>query len=245
MQDAVQVFLVMCPAGSEQVTVSAKIFLPPGALSSATAVWLMLAHGAGAGQDSAFMVSYARALASRGMHVVTFNFPYTERGRRLPDPASTLEACWKAVIAAVRERAGAAGRLFAGGKSMGGRIASHVAADASVSRELAGLVFLGYPLHPPGRPDRRRTAHWPDVRVPTLFVQGSRDSFASPDELREDLPRFGGPSELLIVDGGDHSFKVTRATGRTQDSVHADIHDAIAEWIRRLDGPSAPTSSPI
>jgi uncharacterized protein len=231
IQEEPHVLHVSCPAGRGQVRIRAKIY----SAGARPAAWMILAHGAGAGQDSSFMVSYARALAARGLTTVTFDFPYTEQGRRLPDPTGTLEGCWRSVIGAVRERAGGAARLVAGGKSMGGRIASHVATDPVVSEKLAGLVFLGYPLHPPGHPDRRRTAHWPGLHLPSLFIQGSRDSFASPDELRSDLSRFGGPSTVLIVEGGDHSFNVTRAAGRAQDLVHAEIHDAIAQWIGILE----------
>jgi predicted alpha/beta-hydrolase family hydrolase len=114
---------------------------------------------------------------------------------------------------------------------MGGRIASQAAADAGVAAALSGLIFLGYPLHPPGRPEQRRTGHWPSVRLPALFIQGSRDPFAAPDELRGDLARFGGPFTLVVIEGADHSFKVPRSSGRPQSAIHADVHDAIAQWI--------------
>jgi len=177
------------------------------------------------------MITFARELASRGLHVVTFNFPYMERGRRVPDRNEALETCWDSVLRAVRQRAGADTPLFAGGKSMGGRIASQVAARQDLSVTPKGLVFLGYPLHPPGRPDERRTAHWLRLRVPALFVQGSRDPFAAPEELRDALVGFGGDASLMIVDGGDHSFKVPRSAGRAQDAVYADIQDAIVTWV--------------
>jgi|WetSurMetagenome_2_1015567.scaffolds.fasta_scaffold190168_2 uncharacterized protein len=217
-------------AAGEGIDVSARLYEPDGKAERC----LILAHGAGAGHDSTFMVAYAAAIAERGVAVVTFNFPYTERGRRPPDSRGVLEACWRSVIDAVRSRAGSRAPLVAGGKSMGGRIASQVAAEPATAAQLAGLVFLGYPLHPPGRPDQRRTAHWPDVRLPALFVQGARDSFATRDELRADLPAFAGRATLLTIEGGDHSFKVTRSAGRSQDAVHAGIQDTIVEWISRL-----------
>ena len=194
--------------------------------------WLILAPGAGAGHDSPFIVAFASALASRGLHVVTFNFPYIERGRRVPDANATLEKCWDGVLRAVREMAGAASPLFAGGKSMGGRIASQVAARPDLTVRLKGLLLLGYPLHPPGRPDQRRTAHWPRVHLPALFIQGSRDPFGTPEELRAALAGFGGDARVMIVDGGDHSFKIPRSAGRPQDAVHTDVQDAIVAWIR-------------
>jgi predicted alpha/beta-hydrolase family hydrolase len=144
---------------------------------------LILAHGAGAGQRSPFMVSFARSLAALGLDIITFNFLYTERGRRLPDRGPQLEACFRAVIDAVRRQiVRDRGHLFIGGKSMGGRIATQVAATDS-GLPVNGIVLLGYPLHPPGRPVQRRDAHLPDVRRPMLFIQGARDAFGTPAEL--------------------------------------------------------------
>src|SRR6516165_7680141 len=183
-------------------------------------ITLILGHGAGAGQTSNFMVEFADALAARGIDIVTFNFLYTERGRRLPDPTSRLEECYRGVIEAVfkpsevREN-----RLAIGGKSMGGRIASQVAAAGA--GPVAGLVFLGYPLHPPGRSDRLRDAHLPAVKAPMLFVQGSRDAFGTPDELQPIIARLRPAAELYVVEGGDHSFKVPKRAGVGQQEVYA------------------------
>ena len=198
---------------------------------------LILAHGAGAPQTHPFMTAFARGLSRRGVHVVTFNFLYKERGRRAPDPAARLEACYRDVIAAVRERrSGTDHRLLVGGKSMGGRIASQVvAADAraGTATGVDGLVFLGYPLHPPGRPEKLRDAHLPSITAPMLFVQGSRDTFGTPDELRPVLS--GCPAaDLFVVDGGDHSFKVRGRDAPTEAEVHARVQDAISGWIGRL-----------
>jgi uncharacterized protein len=234
-------FQVTCEAGGQPLTVSARLYASAARVPHG---WLILAHGAGAGHDSAFIVEYATAFSARGVSSVTFNFPYTERRRRLPDPAATLESCWKAVVRAVRERAGDAALLVAAGKSMGGRIASQVAADPETARLLSGLVFLGYPLHPPGRPEKPRIAHWPDVHLPALFVQGSRDTFASPDELRAALPRYAGVAALMVVDGGDHSFKVPRSAGRPQAAVHADVQSTILDWMRSLAPHRASSDSP-
>jgi len=192
---------------------------------------LILAHGAGAPQSSAFMVDFARGLARRGYHAVTFNFPYTEQGRRLPDRAPVLEACFRDVIAAIRARGElAAGPLVIGGKSMGGRIASHLAAQGVA--DLAGLVALGYPLHPPGRPERLRAEHLARIRPPTLIVQGSRDAFGTPEELRPALAPLGAAVTLHVVEGGDHSFKVPKRGPITQEQVFERVQDEIARWIR-------------
>ncbi len=177
------------------------------------------------------MVSFATALASRGIDTVTFNFLYSENGRRVPDPNSRLEACYLSVIDAVRgRRRSGVDKLAIGGKSMGGRIASQVAAASAA--ELAGLVFLGYPLHPPGRSDRLRAAHLPAVTVPMLFVQGSRDTFGTPDELHPIIARLEPATELYVVEGGDHSFKVPKRAGVEQQAVYEAIQQRVAEWLR-------------
>lgn len=193
---------------------------------------LVLGHGAGAGQDSRFMIDFATALASLGIDTVTFNFLYTEQGRRVPDRAPVLESCYRAVIETVTREVASGGRpLFIGGKSMGGRMATHVAA-ADPALSLAGLVLLGYPLHPPGRPAERRDKHLPAIRRPMLFVQGSRDTFGTPDELMTVLDRLEPKPTLHIVDGGDHSFKVARS--RNQAEVFHSVQQTIAGWIQRV-----------
>jgi predicted alpha/beta-hydrolase family hydrolase len=189
---------------------------------------LILAHGAGAGQRSRFMVGFANALAALGVETITFNFPYTEQKRRLPDRRPVLEACYRAVIDAFGSTAD---RLFIGGKSMGGRIATQVAA-ADPERPIAGLVLLGYPLHPPGRPSERRDAHLPAVGRPMLFIQGSRDGFGTPAELTPALASVSPSATLHVVTGGDHSFKVSR-TG-DQAAVYEDVQRTIAAWVRQI-----------
>jgi hypothetical protein len=212
--------------------VSARHYVAEGAGPPLAA--LVLAHGAGAGQRHPFMVAFAEGLAERGVGAVTFNFPYMEAGRRLPDRAPVLERAYLAVILAARGLPGvAACPLFIGGKSMGGRMASHVAArHAATAGPLAGLVMLGYPLHPPGRPEQRRDAHLADVEVPMLFAQGERDTFGTPDELRPVLARLTGPAELLVIEGGDHSFNVPRASGRSASEVRNSVLDRIVAWVR-------------
>ncbi len=194
-------------------------------------ITLILGHGAGAGQRSAFMVDFATALAARGVDAVTFNFPYMEEGRRLPDANGRLEACYRAVIDTVRgQRTSEHHALAIGGKSMGGRIASQVAAGAS---GLSGVVLLGYPLHPPGKPRQLRVRHLPKVAAPMLFVQGSRDAFGTPEELQVVLAQLP-LAELYLVENGDHSFKVPKRAGVPQDAVYARIQDKIADWLGAL-----------
>jgi predicted alpha/beta-hydrolase family hydrolase len=194
---------------------------------------LILGHGAGAGQTSDFIVGFASGLAARGIDMVTFDFLYREQGRRIPDPNDRLEACWRAVIDAVRDRmASDHAELAIGGKSMGGRIASQVAATGI--GDLAGLVFLGYPLHPPGRPDRLRAKHLPDIKAPMLFVQGSRDTFGAPDELRPIVTSLAPLADLYVVEGGDHSFKVRKGSDVSQEDIYRAIQDHIAAWLREM-----------
>ena len=193
---------------------------------------LVLAHGAGGGQKSRFMIDAARAFAARGISTATFDFPYMAAGRSVPDKAPVLEQSWRDAIAAARAHGAFKGvPLFIGGKSMGGRISSHVAAQHVEG--IAGLVFLGYPLHPPGRPEQRRDAHLPDIREPMLFVQGSRDLFGTADEIRALLPRLNSRAELFEVADGDHSFKVrVKITGRKQEAVFEEIFDTVARFVR-------------
>jgi hypothetical protein len=213
---------------SEEVTAIAY----PAAADRHSGIRLILAHGAGAGQASGFMVRFATALAARGIDAVTFNFLYTEQRRRIPDRNDKLEACYRKVIEACRD--GVVGRkgekLVIGGKSMGGRIASQVAAaDGS---GIAGLVLLGYPLHPPGQPEKLRTKHLPGITAPMLFVQGSRDTFGTPAELQPHIAQLKAPVDLHVVEGGDHSFKVPKSTGPSQEQVYDHVLDRIERWLR-------------
>ena len=194
---------------------------------------LVLAHGAGAGHASKFMVNFADALAARGVDVVTFNFLYTEQKRKVPDRPDVLEACYRAVIdAACIHPALAGNKVFIGGKSMGGRIASQLAAASdATAAAISGLVLLGYPLHPPGKPEQLRVGHLPDIRVPVLVVQGERDSFGSPDELRPHFAKVTGPVVVKVIERGDHSLAPPKGSARSADQVHSEIQDAIAAWI--------------
>jgi uncharacterized protein len=225
---------------------TSAIVYPAENTAPSSAGALILAHGAGAGQRSPFITEFARAIASRGFDVVTFNFLYAERRRRAPDKAPVLEACYRAVISAVEATGAAKHALFIGGKSMGGRIATQVAAGDRGIR-VAGLVLLGYPLHPPGRPQQRRDAHLPSVERPMLFVQGSRDAFGTPEELAPVLARLGSAAVLHVVDGGDHSFKVSRAgappspadstrASARQAAVYEDVQRIVAEWMVNISG---------
>jgi len=195
---------------------------------------LVLGHGAGAGQRSTFMVDFARGLSALGIDVITFNFLYTEQGRRIPDRAPALESCYRAVIDRVRAEVESAQQsLFIGGKSMGGRIASQVAA-ADAALPIAGLVLLGYPLHPPGKPDQRRDKHLPAIARPMLFLQGTRDAFGTPAELAPLVDALQPPPALHVVAQGDHSFKLARKDPAAQAALYAELQRVIAAWIRSV-----------
>jgi hypothetical protein len=197
--------------------VSAVWHRPAGNTSSG----LVLGHGASYNMNARFLIDVADALAARGTAVVRFNFPYAEAGRRVPDPQPRLEACFLAVADAVSKEVP---KLFLGGKSMGGRIASHVVADGFPAR---GLVFFGYPLHPPGKPDRLRDAHLRRISAPMLFLQGTRDNFATPGLLRRTVDSLE-TATLVEIEGGDHSFKVP---GRAPADVLAQLIEAAAQFF--------------
>lgn len=194
----------------------------------------VFAHGAGAGQDSGFITAFARALAARGLDVATFNFPYIEQKRKIPDKADTLEACYRSVIAAARE-AIPGNAIVIGGKSMGGRIASHLAASARDTADgaIAGLILLGYPLHPPGKPEQLRVGHLPAITIPVLCLQGARDPFGSPAELRPHFARIPGNVTLHEVENGDHSLAPSHSRPAVE-RAYGDLQDRIAEWVQGL-----------
>lgn len=186
----------------------------------------VLAHGAGADQNHRFMVLFAEGLAERGVETTTFNFVYTENKKRAPDKAPLLESTYRAVVEAI------GAPVFIGGKSMGGRIASQIAANGT---DVLGLIFLGYPLHPPGKPEQLRVAHWPKITAPILFVQGERDAFGSPDEILAQTKALKAKFLMYPVPGGDHSLgvgkKALALAGLTQEKVYSDAMDAIAAFI--------------
>lgn len=201
----------------------------------------VFAHGAGAGHTHPFMTSYANGLAARGVTVVTFNFPYMETKRRTPDRAPLLEDAFrKAVASAAAHPEVKFSKLFIGGKSMGGRIATHLGASLDKWPEVprpAGIVAFGYPLAPP-RSTRTgdRVTHLKSLTVPTLIVQGTRDPFGGPDEVKQAIADAdpAPPIEVVTVEGGEHSFAVLKSSGRDQAAVHAEILDTVANWMGKM-----------
>lgn len=229
----------------------------PGLLrrTESSRVLLVLAHGAGAGMRHAFMAGMADRLADRGVATLRYQFPYMEAGSRRPDRAPIAHATVRAAVAVGRELAEGL-PLFAGGKSFGGRMTSGAAAESPLDG-VSGLVFLGFPLHPAGRPGTDRAEHLHGVDLPMLFVQGTRDALADLDllwgvidELGQGSPRdgrvqrdHGGDRDepdrptagiaVHVVEGADHSFKVLKRSGRTDDEVLDEIGDAVREFVFR------------
>ncbi len=192
----------------------------------------VLAHGAGAGMRHPFMAGVADGLADRGIASLLYQFPYMERGSRRPDSPKTAQAT---VRAAVTEAARLAPGLdlVAGGKSYGGRMSSQAQADAPLPG-VRGLVFLGFPLHPPGKPSVQRGEHLTAVKIPMLFLQGTRDGFADPALLQPLVESLGKRAALRPFDDADHSFHVPARTGRKDADVQRELLDAMAEWVGQL-----------
>jgi predicted alpha/beta-hydrolase family hydrolase len=185
------------------------------------------APGAGSNIHDPFGAYAARELAALGVAVVRFQFPYQEAAKRAPDKPQVLEETWRAVIEAVRPERG---RLAAGGRSMGGRIASQVVAQGVA---VDALALFAYPLHPPGRPEQIRDAHLPAIPVPALFCSGTSDAFASPDELRAAAAKISR-SSVHLMEGADHGFAVPKASGRTRQDIWAEAVGAMWEWLQSL-----------
>ncbi len=195
---------------------------------------VLLAHGAGQPMDSEFMDAAAGALVERGLSCLRFDYAYStrarrERKRRPPERAPALLAAQRVALEFARTRAGGL-PLWCAGKSMGGRMSTMLAAEGVA---MAGLVLYGYPLHPAKKPEKLRVEHWPKIRVPALFLAGTRDALSDLALLREHLPSLGGPVELHVVEGGDHSFKLPKRLGREPAEVHAELADRAAECIER------------
>src|SRR5467141_1112269 len=218
---------VRVAAGERAGEVSGLLLRPDGAR-----LLYVLAHGAGAGMRHPFLESISQRLAERSIATLRYQFPYMEQRGRRPDPPAVAAAT---VRAAVMEAARVAPGLplVAGGKSFGGRMTSTAQAEAPLPG-VRGLVFLGFPLHPPGRPGDSRAEHLARVQIPMLFLQGTRDDFADVKLLRPVVKRLGERATLHLVDGGDHSFKVLKSAGRTADQVMTELAATIGGWATSL-----------
>jgi predicted alpha/beta-hydrolase family hydrolase len=197
-------------------------------------VTILLAHGAGAPMDSAWLNASAGALAAAGLRVARFEFDYMAArrgtgGRKPPPRAEMLRSEYVAAVDALD----AAGLIVIGGKSMGGRVASMVADKLHAAGKIAGLLCLGYPFHPVGKPDQQRTAHLADLRTPTLIVQGTRDPFGAPDAIEAEWARAGAQPTVVAIEDGGHGFEVPRRT-RDQAAAFALAADSVSRWLDTL-----------
>jgi predicted alpha/beta-hydrolase family hydrolase len=205
----------------------------PAAKVAADRAFILMAHGAGNDMHEDLLAYLARGLADRGYGVLRFNFPYRSEGRQRPDSQRVLERTWMAVAAWARNQGGiATGRLLAGGKSMGARVASQLGGTGQLVVE--GFLFWGYPLHAPGKTHQLRDKHLDAIAAPMLFVAGTRDPFCHLDFMRPVIKRLGKRASLEIIADGDHSFKVPRSSGKSQVRVYADILERSLRWIAAL-----------
>lgn len=195
---------------------------------------VLLAHGAGAGMDHPFLTGFAGALRELGFATLRFNFPYVEQGRRMPGPALHAIATWRAAVALARSR-GAHAPVWAVGKSYGGRMASMAVSEGL---EVDGLVYLGYPLHAPGKPEKPRAEHLPAIAVPQLFIEGSNDPFIQPLSQFEEVLATCQNARVAWVDGGGHSFEV-KGQRRTASEVGASLAPIVAEFVAGMVGDRA------
>jgi predicted alpha/beta-hydrolase family hydrolase len=209
---------------SDTVRVSGLLQTPPGARAC-----YVLAHGAGAGMDHPFMAEVTRELALRGVATLRYQFPYMERGARRPDPPQLAQATVRAAAAVALDVLPGL-QLIAGGKSFGGRMTSQAQAKAAL-RGVCGLAFLGFPLHPAGRPSQDRAVHLFEVQVPMLFLQGTRDTLAALDQFEPLCKKLGTRATLKLFADADHPFHVPVRTGRKDAQVLGDVLDAFVVWL--------------
>lgn len=225
-----------------EVRVRAVLTLPAARAPRPLKVALVMGHGAGGTMEQPLVVALADALAARGALVLRFNFAYADAGRRAPDRPQVLGATYRAAAAWLAARPEARGRaLVLGGKSMGGRIATHLAA---LGDRCDGVWLLGYPLHPARRPQSMRDAHLADVKCPLLFLEGTRDPLCDLALLSPVMKRLGRRATLHVVEGGDHSFKVPKKSGRSEDEVLTELVEASARWLLKLKPKAARSPAP-
>ena len=210
---------------AEGASISGLLDAPPGAQAC-----YVFAHGAGAGMHHAFMATIASGLAERRVATLRFQFPYMEQGSKRPDPPKVAHAAIRSAVQEAAKRLPGV-PLFAGGKSYGGRMTSQAQAAEPLAH-VQGIVFVGFPLHPAGKPSIERADHLAQVQLPMLFLQGTRDTLADLDLIRETIAKLGSRATLHIVEGGDHSFHVLARSGRTDEQVREELLDTIAAWMK-------------
>jgi predicted alpha/beta-hydrolase family hydrolase len=196
---------------------------------------VLLAHGAGSDSHSPTLVAVADRLEKAGFPSLRFDYPYRREGRRSPDRAAVLERATREAVAELATGTGLAPeRLVLGGRSMGGRYCSMVAGAEADPVPCLGLLLLGYPLHPAGRPDQLRTAHFPRLDMPVLFVSGDRDALAGREALEQAAKAIPGPVAFHWIEGADHGYRVPKRSGRTPADVVAEVAEVSATWVNAL-----------
>ncbi len=215
---------------AEDEKVSGVVAIPAD-FQKQKSVGVILAHGAGNDMETPLIVALANELAAAGYLSLRFNFPYKEKGRKAPDSQKKLVQTWQQVyrFLTTHPKFGTK-KIVAAGKSMGGRVASQIAADGDLPANC--LVFLGYPLHPPGKKDKLRDAHLYELRVPLLFFAGTRDSLCDLQLLRQVLGRLKSDWDLEVIEGGDHSFRLLKSANMTQQEVYDHILQTMVDWLK-------------
>ena len=196
-------------------------------------VGIIIAHGAQNDMENPLIAAVATGLARGGFLSLRFNFPYREQGRKSPDSQGKLIKAWLSVYAFLEgHKKYAVDKIITAGKSMGGRVVSQMAADRLISPD--GLIFLGYPLHPPGQKEKKKADHLYTIKVPMLFFAGTRDALCDLDTMKDVMEKIKVEKELVVVEGGDHSFKIPKSMGRNEEEVFAGITEKCVEWLTAI-----------
>jgi predicted alpha/beta-hydrolase family hydrolase len=219
---------VIIPLGEEE-SVSGVLSVPAG-FKKGEGRGIIVAHGAGNDMTHPLLVFFAEGVARAGHLTLRFNFPYKEKGKKAPDPPKKLDQTWLSVFEYFQKESGLPqAKILSAGKSMGGRIASQLVAREKLPA--GGLIFLGYPLHPPGKKDKLRDTHLYIIKIPMLFFAGTRDSLCDLELLKNVLKRLKASWELEIIDGGDHSFKLPRSYKIAEQSIYERMLDKTVRWL--------------
>jgi uncharacterized protein len=222
---------VTIPVSADE-SVSGVLDLPPGFKAGRTAA-VIAAHGAGNDMHNPLLAYFSEGLGRAGYLSLRFNFLYKEKGQRAPDPQEKLVRTWQAAFEFIKNHPQVGtSHIVAAGKSMGGRVASQMAADGLISPK--GLVFLGYPLHPPGKKEQLRDAHLYGITVPMLFFAGTRDALCDLDLLKPVVGRLKAPTVLEVVEGGDHSFVLPKSFKVSEEEVYDGILKRTIEWLDQM-----------
>lgn len=223
---------VPIPLGNQEYV--SAVLAGPDKLSQANGTGLIIAHGAGNDMNNPMLVAVADGLAAGGTVTMRFNFPYSDKGKKSPDSPKKLVHTWHCACEYMkRNQKFPVDRIIAAGKSMGGRVASQMVADGQM--DVTALIFFGYPLHAPGRKDQLRDAHLYRIGVPMLFFSGTRDPLCDLEKLNRVLDNLACPHDVEIIEGGNHSFTLSRSSSRSEADVHRQILVKSSAWINHLE----------